>query len=78
MSEENRQIEEKLKIILGEDAYVNGGMQVSDSVSKMAKAINYLSLQLWSINRFVDDGMNADCKRCVKDILRQVNNILKK
>lgn len=48
-------IKDELKKILGDDAYNDGSMQVSDRVQKLAKAVNYLVIQLKFTARLQED-----------------------
>jgi hypothetical protein len=70
MDEELKQI---LKNILGDDAFNDGSMKVSDRVSKLVKSVNYLSTQL----KIVKNDADQETKEYIDGIIDSVKNILK-
>jgi len=66
-------IDENLKLILGEDAFDSIDMQVSESVKKLTKAVNYLVVQLCFLN---DDITDQELKEYINNLLYQVNDII--
>lgn len=73
-SKEN-EIKTLLINILGKDAISAGRMQISDETSKLAKAINYLVLQLNSLGRINE---RDERKSYIETIYSQLIEILKK
>jgi hypothetical protein len=70
MSEE---INEELKKILGEDAFSMGEMQVSETVKKLVKSVNYLVTQLKITGQWSDDD---GCKEHIKQVIGNVKKML--
>jgi len=66
-------IEENLKLILGEDAFDSMDMQVSKSVQKLSKAVNYLVVQLGVLDEGITD---EESKEHINIILYHVNDII--
>ena len=67
-----KDIIEKLKNILGEDAFNTGDMQVSDTTQKLVKSVNYLITQLKIISELEDNVR----KEYVDNVLENVKEIL--
>lgn len=67
------EIKEELKKILGEDAFSNGNMQVSERVQKLTKSVNYLVTQLKITSNLNDD---IERKNHVTDVINNLKNIL--
>jgi hypothetical protein len=65
----NKDIDEALKKILGEDAFSIGNMQVSQRVQKLAKSVNYLVTQLYIASNLVE---NEDNRKEVKSHIELV------
>lgn len=70
-----KEINEILKTILGADAFNNGDFQVSSDISKLAKAVNYLTIQIRFTAQMVDTG---EAKEHVKGVLLNTKEILTK
>lgn len=66
-------IDENLKIILGEDAFESMDMQVSNSVQKLSKAVNYLVVQLGVLEECITD---EELKEHINIILYHVDDII--
>lgn len=76
MNKQNN-IKEQLKLILGNDAYSNGlDMQVSNRVSKLVKALNYLVCQVEMIKKDLDERDSADEREYIDKVLLSVSEIL--
>lgn len=68
----NENIKQKLKEILGDEAY-NNDMKVPINISKLVKSVNYLTTQLNIIKSLCDDDQPFD----VDGIIEQLEDILK-
>ena len=71
----NEEIKQILITLLGEDAFGDGTMKVSERTSKLVKSVSYLSTQLLLIKKSTTDD---DTKKYIDEILESNLRILNK
>lgn len=69
----DKEINEILIKFLGNDAFNNGNFQVSDDISKLTKAVNYLIVQFKIIKNYSED---SKIKEQIESIISNTKNIL--
>jgi hypothetical protein len=69
----DKEINEILIKFLGTDAFNNSDFQVSEDISKLTKAVNYLIVQFKIIKNYSED---SEIKEQIESIITNTKNIL--
>lgn len=73
---EDKELNERLKYILGNNAFNNADMQVSKDISSLVKAVHYLATQLQITGKLTNMEDAGDVNNHVRLVIEKTKQII--